>query len=118
MHQMEFVEQRGGACVLMASRALARAARAADDYQAVYSTLLRQASSPVILHWLGEMFDPQLANYWSGNADLEQAMDCVLSIITEHRTKVAGHQGLAAGCGIGNQDTPSLAGRRAAVYRR
>ena len=90
LRQIEFVEKGGGACVLMASRALAQAARSADDYRAVYATLLRQVSSPVILHWLGEMFDPQLKNYWSGNTDLEQAMDCVLSIIAEHSAKVAG----------------------------
>jgi hypothetical protein len=73
----------------MASRALARAARTSDDYRRVYGTVLRQVSHPVILHWLGDMFDPQLACYW-GTADLDEAMDVCLGIIAEYRGKVDG----------------------------
>src|SRR5204862_393331 len=62
--QVGYVEEQGGRVVLMASRALARAARGPDDYARVYGTVLRQARRPVILHWLGDMFDPQLAGYW------------------------------------------------------
>src|SRR5437660_9062367 len=62
--QVGYVEGLGGRVVLMASRALARAARGPDDYARVYGTVLRQVSRPVILHWLGDMFDPQLAGYW------------------------------------------------------
>jgi len=87
--QVGWVEQHGGRVVLMASRALARVARTADDYRRVYGAILRQASRPVILHWLGEMFDPQLAGYW-GSADLDAATDICLSIIAEHRDKVDG----------------------------
>jgi hypothetical protein len=87
--QVGFVEGRGGRVILMASRALARAARTSDDYRRVYATVLRQVSQPVILHWLGDMFDPQLADYW-GTADLDEAMDVCLGIIAEHRAKVDG----------------------------
>jgi len=73
----------------MASRALARAARGPDDYARVYGTVLRQVSRPVILHWLGDMFDPQLAGYW-GTRDVDQAMDACLAIICEHRAKIDG----------------------------
>src|SRR5688572_18822426 len=62
--QCSFVEGHGGRVILMASRALARAARTPDDYLRIYGSILRQVRQPVILHWLGEMFDPQLAGYW------------------------------------------------------
>src|SRR5258706_10946856 len=62
--QCEAIEKLGGRIVLMASRALAACARSPDDYQKVYSRVLSQVERPVIIHWLGEMFDPQLAGYW------------------------------------------------------
>jgi hypothetical protein len=73
----------------MASRALARAARTPDDYRRVYGNVLRQVSRPVILHWLGDMFDPQLAGYW-GASNLDEAMDVCLDVIRDHRAKVDG----------------------------
>jgi hypothetical protein len=75
--------------ILMASRALAAAATGPDDYRSVYGALLEQASSPVILHWLGDMFDPLLAGYW-GSQDLEAAADVVIDIIEAHADKVDG----------------------------
>jgi Protein of unknown function (DUF993) len=87
--QLEAVEAAGGRAILMASRALARAARSADDYLAVYGGLIRQAKEPVILHWLGDMFDPQLAGYW-GSTDLDTATETVLSLINEHRSRIGG----------------------------
>ncbi len=87
--QVGYVEGLGGRVVLMASRALARAARGPDDYARVYGTVLRQVRRPVILHWLGDMFDPQLAGYW-GARDVDPAMDACLAIICEHRTKIDG----------------------------
>ncbi len=87
--QVSYVESRGGRVILMASRALARAARSADDYRRVYGNILRQVSQPVILHWLGDMFDPQLAGYW-GTHDLGQAMETCLGIIADHRATVDG----------------------------
>lgn len=73
----------------MASRELARVARGPDDYHKVYSAVLSQADRPVILHWLGEMFDPQLAGYW-GSRDIWQAAETVLALIREHATRVDG----------------------------
>ena len=87
--QVAHVEEQGGRVVLMASRALARAARGPDDYRRVYGTILRQVRRPVILHWLGDMFDPQLTGYW-GTSDVGAAMDVCLEIIAEHRAKVDG----------------------------
>jgi hypothetical protein len=87
--QVGFVESEGGRVILMASRALARAARSADDYCRVYGGVLRQVRQPVILHWLGDMFDPQLAGYW-GTSDVGTAMDTCLEIIEAHREKVDG----------------------------
>ena len=89
--QVGYVEGQGGGgrVILMASRALARAARGPDDYARVYGTILRQASRPVILHWLGDMFDPQLAGYW-GTRDVDEAMSACLRLITEHHTKIDG----------------------------
>lgn len=87
--QVEFVEGLGGKIILMASRALVRAAKSPADYAKVYGRILRQTKKPVILHWLGEMFDPALEGYW-GAADHEAAMDICLGIIEEHAAKVDG----------------------------
>ena len=87
--QAGFVEGEGGRVILMASRALARVARSADDYRRVYGAVLRQVTRPVILHWLGDMFDPALAGYW-GSRDLDEATDVCLGILSEHRDKVDG----------------------------
>src|SRR6476619_3441060 len=62
--QIAAVEKAGGRIILMASRALAKIGRSADDYAKVYNRVLGQVVEPVIIHWLGDMFDPALANYW------------------------------------------------------
>lgn len=87
--QCAFVEGEGAQAIVMASRALARCARSADDYHEVYSRLLRQLERPAILHWLGEPFDPALRGYWNP-ADLDAAADTVVALIAEHRDKVDG----------------------------
>jgi hypothetical protein len=87
--QAGFVEGEGGRVILMASRALARAAKSADDYRRVYGTVLRQVSQPVILHWLGDMFDPALAGYW-GTSNLDEAMDVCIDVIKADCGKVDG----------------------------
>jgi hypothetical protein len=87
--QVGFVEKHGGRAILMASRALARIATSPDDYRKVYGRILSQAKDKVVLHWLGDMFDPQLAGYWGAQA-FEPALDAVLSIIEENRDKVEG----------------------------
>jgi hypothetical protein len=87
--QIEAIESMNGRLIVMASRALARAAKSPADYVRVYDRILRQAKEPVILHWLGEMFDPALAGYW-GSADHMAAMDTCLEIIEAHAAKVDG----------------------------
>jgi hypothetical protein len=87
--QLTFVQSAGAQVILMASRALAAAATGPRDYLEVYETLLKQASGPVILHWLGEAFDPALAGYW-GSADFESAAATVLELIDRAGDKVDG----------------------------
>ena len=87
--QMEAIESLGGRLILMASRALAACARSPDDYGKVYDRLLTQAREPVIIHWLGDMFDPALAGYW-GHADPMAAMDVAVDILNRHASKVDG----------------------------
>ena len=87
--QIAAIEAFGGRIILMASRALARAARSADDYAKVYDRILSQVREPVIIHWLGDMFDPALAGYW-GSADLDTATDTAVAIINAHAGKVDG----------------------------
>ena len=87
--QAGFIEKHGGRFILMASRALARIARSPDDYAKVYGRILGQAQEKVVLHWLGDMFDPQLKGYW-GSENFDNALDTVIGIIRAHRDKVEG----------------------------
>jgi Protein of unknown function (DUF993) len=87
--QIEAIEALGGRIILMASRALVRAARGPDDYLRVYDRILSQTRAPVIIHWLGEMFDPALAGYW-GSHDHAIAMDTALAAIAANASKVDG----------------------------
>ena len=87
--QIAAVEKAGGRIILMASRALAKLGRCADDYARVYGRVLGQVKEPVIIHWLGDMFDPALAGYW-GTADLDRAMDTAVAIINANAAKVDG----------------------------
>ncbi|XAZ31100.1 dihydrodipicolinate synthase family protein [Paenarthrobacter ureafaciens] len=87
--QIAVVSEAGPKVILMASRALAKVATSADDYLHVYSTLLQEVEQPVILHWLGTMFDPALAGYW-GSDDVSVATETFLSLIREHADKVDG----------------------------
>ncbi len=89
LEQVEFVEAAGSQVIMMASRQLAAIARSAEDYLQVYSTVFAQASRPLILHWLGEMFDPQLSGYW-GSTDIPSATRTFLDLINEHSAKVDG----------------------------
>lgn len=88
-HQCGFIEEQGSQIILMASRALAANAHGPEDYERVYSKILSQVSHPVILHWLGDMFDPALAGYW-GHKEIEEAMQVCLNIIWHNKEKVDG----------------------------
>jgi hypothetical protein len=87
--QLGFVEQEGGRAIMMASRALARIATSPDDYRKVYGRILSQTKDKVVMHWLGGMFDPQLKGYW-GSENFDTALETVLSIIKENKSKVEG----------------------------
>jgi len=87
--QIAAVEKAGGRIILMASRALAKLGRSADDYGKVYDRVLSQCSQPVIIHWLGDMFDPALANYW-GTPSLDEATDIAVEVINRNASKVDG----------------------------
>lgn len=87
--QMAAIEKLDGRLIVMASRALARVAKSPSDYERVYDRILSQARQPVVLHWLGDMFDPALAGYW-GSSNVDAAMDTALGIIAAHPDKVDG----------------------------
>jgi len=89
LEQVEAIQKVGGRLILMASRALVRVAERPDDYVKVYSDVLAACDAPVILHWLGEMFDPQLAGYW-GSRDFDPAMQTALAVIDADAAKVDG----------------------------
>src|SRR2546426_933055 len=84
-----FIESVGGRIILMASRALAACAKGADDYVKVYGRILGQVKEPVIIHWLGDMFDPALAGYW-GSHDLDRATETLLAIVNDYAPKIDG----------------------------
>jgi hypothetical protein len=87
--QIAHIEACGGRAIIMASRALCRLSRSADDFLFVYDRLLSAVREKVILHWLGEMFDPELAGYW-GNHDIDIAMGTLLGLLKAHVAKVDG----------------------------
>ncbi|MDR7303747.1 dihydrodipicolinate synthase family protein [Haloactinomyces albus] len=87
--QLEVVQEAGAQVILMASRQLATLARGPEDYHKVYARLLDQVDDPVILHWLGPMFDPALSGYW-GSTDIAAATESFLTLLREHATKIDG----------------------------
>src|SRR3981081_3381879 len=87
--QIAAVEKAGGRIILMASRALAKIGRNPDEYAKVYNRVLSQVREPVIIHWLGDMFDPALANYW-GTSSLDEAMDVAVGVINANASTVHG----------------------------
>ncbi|MGW6495521.1 dihydrodipicolinate synthase family protein [Nonomuraea angiospora] len=87
--QIETVQSAGAGVIVMASRQLARVAAGPQDYHQVYGKLFGLADRPVILHWLGEMFDPQLAGYW-GSGDVAAATESFLELIHAHAPMVDG----------------------------
>ena len=89
LEQLAAVQKAGGRVVLMASRALARIATGPADYETVYARVLAEADAPVILHWLGEMFDSQLAGYW-GAEEFLPALETALAVIHANAAKIDG----------------------------
>lgn len=87
--QFEAIETAGGRAIMMASSALCATARDADDYKNVYDAVIAESRNPVILHWLGDAFNPALAGYW-GSRDVHEAMETVLDIIRLHHRKIEG----------------------------
>ncbi|XKF78980.1 dihydrodipicolinate synthase family protein [Glutamicibacter arilaitensis] len=89
LEMLRLVENSGAKAILMCSRALVRAAESAEDYLNVYGTLLEAATEPVILHWLGQMFDPSLAGYW-GDTDIDKATATFTHLLEKHAAKIDG----------------------------
>ena len=89
LEQVEFVEGTGSQVIVMASRHLAAVAASADDYLRCYDAVLTQVAQPVILHWLGEVFDPDLRGYW-GSTDVDTATATFLDLVEAHAAKVDG----------------------------
>jgi Protein of unknown function (DUF993) len=87
--QFTAIEKLGGRIIMMASRALAKVAKGPEDYAAVYDRILGQAREPVIIHWLGDMFDPALTGYW-GTKTLDAAMDTAVDVINRNAAKIDG----------------------------
>ena len=112
--QLAVVEDAGAQPILMASRALCAAASSPDDYLKVYGRLLEQSAGPVILHWLGEMFDPALAGYWGSDSTGRRGGRADRGA----RRESGRDQGVAAGRWPGSCPAQQTAGGRAAVHRR
>ena len=89
LQQVHDIQAVGARIIIMASRALCAIAKTPDDYITTYSKVLAECDQPVILHWLGEMFDPALAGYW-GSRDFASAMQTMLEIIEQHASKIDG----------------------------
>ncbi|MBZ0228506.1 MAG: dihydrodipicolinate synthase family protein, partial [Bauldia sp.] len=89
LEQLEAVQRLGGRVIMMASRALARVAATPEDYARVYERVLAEADKPVVLHWLGDMFDPALRGYW-GAGTFDEALEAALGVVSANRAKVDG----------------------------
>ena len=89
LEQVDAVQKAGSRIILMASRALVRVASGPDDYRTIYRDVLAQCDEPVILHWLGDMFDPALAGYWGADS-FEETLETCLAVISENQAKVDG----------------------------
>lgn len=89
LEQADAIQAVGGRLILMASRALVQVAKTSEDYKKVYRRVLESCDEPVILHWLGDMFDPALKGYW-GTEDFDEALETVLSIIEDNRSRIDG----------------------------
>ena len=89
LEQLHAIQRLGGRVILMASRALVRVAKTPDDYLKVYSRVLAEAQHPVVLHWLGDMFDPALKGYW-GSDSFTMRMETCLAMIKANISKVDG----------------------------
>jgi hypothetical protein len=89
LEQLHAIQKLDGRIILMASRALVQVAKSPDDYAKVYARVLREADHPVILHWLGEMFDPALKGYWGGD-DFKRTVEAALGVIADNVSKVDG----------------------------
>jgi len=89
LEQVEAIQKLNARIILMASRALARVAKGPADYLRVYDRVLEACDRPVILHWLGEMFDPQLTGYWGSNS-FGNALETALNVIKSNQDKVDG----------------------------
>lgn len=87
--QLAVTLEAGAQPIIMASRQLAAAATSPDDYLAVYDRVLDASEQPVILHWLGDMFDPALSGYW-GSPDLKAATQTFVDLVTAHADRVDG----------------------------
>ncbi|AKS36666.1 hypothetical protein AFA91_26330 [Mycolicibacterium goodii] len=87
--QVDVVREAGAQVILMASRALARMAQSPADYLSVYNAVLGHTDQPVILHWLGDMFDPALRGYW-GSGEITAATTTFLELIANNVDKVDG----------------------------
>ena len=87
--QLHSIQKLGGRVIMMASRALVRAAKTPGDYIKVYSAVLKEADHPVILHWLGPMFDPALRGYW-GADNFASTMKTCLAVINDNLSKIDG----------------------------
>ncbi len=89
LEQLHAIQKLGGRIILMASRALVQVAKSPEDYVKVYSRVLAEADHPVVLHWLGDMFDPALQGYWGSN-EFSSTMETALTVIRDNVTKVDG----------------------------
>ena len=113
--QCAAVEKLGGRIILMASRALVKAARSPDDYAKVYARILDQVKEPVIIHWLGEMFDPALDGYW-GHKDHMKAMEVAVDVIAVESGQGRWRENLAARQGQGDRHAAAAAAGRASMF--
>ena len=89
LEQVTAIQKVGGRIILMASRALAKLAQSPDDYLGIYADVLAACDEPVILHWLGEMFDPALRGYWGADG-FDDALGTALQVISDNVSKVDG----------------------------
>jgi hypothetical protein len=80
--QARFIAEHGGLPILLPIAQLSRGGAGEDEFVELYGAILERVDGPVLMHWLGEVFAPELAGYFPGRS--------LTRVLEGHASKVRG----------------------------